>query len=142
MFLTTALLCTTGTNLDADIADFTNWYVIQDPPDENFTYSVSSSQASLFAGAGAIPVGTDIGFATINGNTAASSSAGYIFDPNADFLLAIDYDLSFASASGALGLGFGVGEDVEGMNSAGIALITNNGAPVLNFGGAAQRQRH
>lgn len=138
LFVATAVLFATGATLDADITEFTNWYLVQDPPDSNFTSSVTSNQASLFAGAGAVPVGTDIGYVTINGNTAGSSTAGYVFDPVADFLLAIDYDLSFVSASGALGLGFGVGEDVDGMNSAGVAFVTNNGAPFLTFGGGAR----
>jgi hypothetical protein len=122
----------------ADITDFTAWSLVQDPPDSNFTASITPTQAALQAGAGAVPPGTDIGLATINGNTPAESTAGFVFDPGASFTVAIDYDLSFVSASGALGLGFGVGEDVEGMNSAGIAFVTLNGSPFLTFAGAAR----
>lgn len=134
----TAISWATCEYVAADLTDFTNWYVVQDPADPNFTSAATPTDASLFAGAGAIDVGTDIGFATINESTAANSTAGYVFVPSADFELSIEYNLSFLSASGALGLGFGIGEEVTGENSAGVAFITNNGAPFLNFFGAAR----
>ncbi len=138
ILIITAVIGLTGGPAAADITDFTAWYLVQDPPDSNFTATVTPTQATLLAGAGAVPVGTDIGLTTIDGDTPADSTAGFVFDPGASFTVAIDYDLSFVSASGALGLGFGVGEDVDGMNSAGIAFVTLNGAPFLTFAGAAR----
>jgi len=122
----------------ADIVDFSRWHVVQDPADPNFTASASSSEAMLFAGSGAVAAGTDIGYATIDGDRPASSAAGFYFDPAADLTIALDYDLEFDSASGGLGLGFGVGEDAPGANSAGIAMLTLDGSPFLNFVGAAR----
>jgi hypothetical protein len=39
---------------------------------------------------------------------------------------------------GILGLGFGIGEDGAGANSAGALMVTNGGLPFLSFGGAAR----
>ena len=118
---------------EADLTDFTNWSLVQDPPDPGFTASVTPTQASLFAGATGVAPGTDIGYNTVNQN-----GFGYVFNPASDFTIAIDYNLSFVSANGALGLGFGIGEDAAGANSAGVAFITNDGLPFLNFAGAAR----
>jgi hypothetical protein len=122
----------------ADITDFTSWHLVEDPADANLSASVATSTASLTAGPGSVDVGNDIGYATIDGNTASTSSKGFVFDIDNDFELAMTYDLTFGSASGALGLGFGIGEEISGENSAGIAMITNNGSPFFNFAGAAR----
>ena len=123
----------------ADIGDFTNWTQVQDPPNANFTGSTTMIDASLFAGDGAVPNATDIGYQSVNGVTPATSTAGYMFDYTQSFSLAIDYDLSFTNnPSGVLSLGFGIGEDGLGMNSAGIVMATQNGSPLGPFAGAAR----
>ena len=63
---------------------------------------------------------------------------GKAFDPAADFSIAIDYDLNLPlTAFGGLAIGFGIGEDIDGMNSAG-AVITSNGPLTIAAGGAAR----
>ena len=123
----------------AEVVDFTTWTEVVDPFDPNFSASATSSSASLFAGNGLIAVGTDIGFQSVNGATPGSSSSGSFFHASNDFTIAIDYDLSFGvGTQGSLGLGFGIGEDSDGMNSAGVGLATVAGAPFLTFAGAAR----
>jgi hypothetical protein len=129
----------TVTACQADILDFNSWTLVQDPPHANFTSTVdSSSQITLRATGGPIPPATDIGYQSVNGNTPAASTAGHAFDPSADFSVAVDFSLSFASAVGGLGIGFGIGEDKNGENSAGVALLTVNGSPSLFFGAVAR----
>jgi len=131
-----ALLLTAGAH--AAITDFTNWTLVQDPPNANFSAAATMSDAMLFAD-GPVPLATDIGFQSVNGPTAATSTAGYAFDPASSFSIAVDYDLSFnGPAAGFLSLGFGVGVDGAGMNSAGAGMTTSNGAPLLTFGAAAR----
>ncbi len=123
----------------ADITDFNNWTLVEDPPHANFTSSVdSSSQITLSATAGPIPNATDIGYQSVNGITPATSTTGYAFDPSADFSVAVDFSLSFDSPSGGLAVGFGIGEDKNGENSAGVALLTTNGLPSVFFGAVAR----
>ena len=122
----------------AAVSDLSGWTLVEDPPHAFFSASATASEATLSATGGPIPIGTDIGYQSIDGNTTTTSSAGYAFSPLADFAVAIDFDLSFTSASGALGLGFGIGEDGNGENSAGAALVALNGGPFLNFFGAAR----
>ena len=123
----------------AAIVDFTTWTPVADPADPNFTSSATVSSASIQVANGSIPVGTDIGFQSVDGVTLGSSTSGSYFDPSNNFTIAIDYNLDFgAGAQGFLGLGFGIGEDGDGMNSAGVGMATFNGAPFLSFGGAAR----
>ena len=122
----------------AGIVDFTEWTRVQDPPDGNFVGSVdSASQVTLSATGGPVPSATDIGYQSVNGQTAASSTAGYAFDPAADFSVAVDFSLD-VSGTGGLGIGFGIGEDRDGANSAGVAMLTMDGEPQLFFGGVAR----
>ncbi|MEM6469175.1 MAG: hypothetical protein AAF802_06365 [Planctomycetota bacterium] len=123
---------------NAAIVDFTRWSVIEDPVDPNFTATSNATTATLSAIGGPISSGVDIGFASVNGDGVSDSTFGNYFDPLSDFEIAVDYDLRFNGAVGVLGLGFGIGEDVFGRNSAGIAFVTQNGAPVLTYGGAAR----
>jgi len=133
---TTAALC--AAVCQAGIVDFNSWTLVQDPPHANFTSTVdSASQITLRATGGPIPAATDIGYQSVNGSTPAASTAGNAFDPAADFAVAVDYSLSFASPVGGLGIGFGIGEDIDGANSAGVALLTSSGSPIA-FGGAAR----
>ena len=123
---------------NAAITDFRTWRRVEDPPHPSFDASQQATSATLSAGATAIPGGTDIGFQSVNGGTVAASNAGSYFDPSHDFTIAVDYAMTFTSANGFLGLGFGIGEDIDGMNSAGVAMLTSNGSPFLSFGGAAR----
>ena len=123
----------------AAITDFETWTPVEDPDHAGLSASVDPSSATLSAGNLAVPAGTDIGFQSVNGSTPASSSQGYYFSPLADFSLAIDYSWTFSNnPSGFLGLGFGIGEDSDGMNSAGVAMATSSGTPFLTFGGAGR----
>ena len=126
-----------GSMANAAITDLSTWTLVEDPPNANFSAAQSATNATLSAG-GPIPAGVDIGFQSVTGDTVANSTGGYFFDPTDDFSIAIDYDWTFNSASGFLGLGFGIGEDSDGMNSAGVAMLTSNGSPFLSFAGAAR----
>ena len=128
-----------GQSAHGAITDFTEWTVVENPPDANFSASNTAAQATLSAGNGVIAAGRDIGYQSVNGATPASSTTGYAFNPAADFTVAIDFALTFAnSPTGGLAIGFGIGEDGDGMNSVGAGLATVNGTPALLFGGAAR----
>lgn len=106
----------------AQISDLTHWTLLEDPPNALMNASVTPGTATLTAGNGVISSGTDIGYASVNGPDVANSTAGFYFDPGSDFLVAIDFDLTFADTPtpvGGLAVGFGVGEDVAGSDSAG-----------------------
>ncbi|WP_145384615.1 hypothetical protein [Stieleria neptunia] len=123
----------------ADVTDFGTWSLVEDPAHPAFSATVHGGSATLSAGNLGIPAGTDIGFQSVNGSTPQTSTGGFYFRPDADFSLAIDYAWTFSNnPSGSLGLGFGIGEDGDGMNAAGVAMGTNDGAPFLSFGGAAR----
>jgi len=110
----------------AQVTDLSKWTLVQDPPNaflEAETFFDGSSWATtLSAGDGTIPSGTDIGLKSVNGDGAADSSAGFVFSPDADFQVAIDYSLSFTGQGLNMGFGFGVGERADGANSAGAAV--------------------
>jgi hypothetical protein len=117
-----------------DFFDFNDWTLVADPPHPNFSAQITSSTAVLTAGNGAVPIGVDIGLKSITGNTPATSTAGYAFSPNSDFTVAIDYAIAFnGTPTGVLGIGFGIGEDANGANSAGIAMLTSGGSPFFNY---------
>jgi hypothetical protein len=121
--------------------DLSSWTLVQDPPHASFTASATTTAATLRAIGGPVPGATDIGFMSVNGQTPATSTAGYAFDPSASLALAIDFGLSFSSTpTGMLAIGFGIGEDGDGRNSAGVVLLTSNGAPLFpaSFGAAAR----
>lgn len=122
----------------ADITDFNEWTLVEDPPHANFSSSVdSASQVTLSANGGSIPHGTDIGYNTINGSSPGTSSQGYFFDPANDFSIAVDYNMGFSNTPlGTLAFGFGIGESTSGSNSAGVALVTNSGLPITFVGGS------
>jgi len=52
--------------------------------------------------------------------------------------VAVDFTLSLDSAVGGLGIGFGIGEDRDGANSAGVALLTTNGFALAPFTAVAR----
>jgi len=115
------------------------WLLLEDPPHAGFTANTGANVVSLVAGNQAIPNATDIGFSSIDSGSAYLPS-GPFFDPNNRFSLAIDYDVSFASASyDGLAIGFGIGEDTDGMNSAGVSLLFNSSSFFNGAIGAASR---
>ncbi|MBI1337483.1 MAG: hypothetical protein GC164_11030 [Phycisphaera sp.] len=122
----------------AAITDLSTWTEVQDPPAAGFTSTLSPSSATLNAGNTPVASGTDIGYQTVNGQTPATSTSGYSFDPSSDLSVAIDFGFTATGATGVLGLGFGIGEDRDGMNSAGVAVVFLNGSPYGSFGGAAR----
>ena len=121
----------------ATITDFNNWTLVEDPPNANMSASVDSATQVTLNATGLVPNATDIGYQSVNGNTPATSTAGDAFDPTASFSIAVDYDWSLVNAMGGTGIGFGIGEDGAGENSAGIALVGTNGA-VFGTGAAAR----
>ncbi|MCC5841247.1 MAG: hypothetical protein JJT96_14110 [Opitutales bacterium] len=133
----------------SEINRLDRWFLVEDPPNANFSASRTGSGAgttvTLTATNAAIPSGTDIGYQSFNGNTAEESSAGYTFDPGSDFTVAIDYSITYGGTNPLnLGIGFGIGEDGNGANSAGVALartevnVFGNLLPAIGIGGAAR----
>jgi hypothetical protein len=108
----------------AGLADFNAWTLVQDPADPDLTLAVApDGTAATITLAGPVAASTDIGLASVDGVDVAASTHGFAFDPTTDFTLAIDYAVTFGlNASGTLGLGFGVGEDIDGTDSAGVAV--------------------
>lgn len=127
------------------ISHLDRWFGVEDPPNANLdasrTGSGSATTVTLTAANAAIPSGTDIGFQSFNGNTAADSTAGYAFDPGSDFTVAIDYSITYGGSNPLnLGIGFGIGEDGNGENSAGVALGRGlvSGFPAIGIVGTAR----
>ncbi len=120
----------------ANIIDFNTWTEVQDPPHAGMTSNVDSASQVTLTASGAIPAGTDIGYQSVNGTDVSSSSSGHYFSTGADFQVAIDFDLMAANSVGLGGIGFGIGEDSAGTNSAGVALAILNGSPTLYSGAA------
>ncbi|QDT69770.1 hypothetical protein MalM25_27110 [Planctomycetes bacterium MalM25] len=119
------------------IEDLTTWTLTEDPPHPNLSSpSLIASEARLRAVLD-VPTGTDIGYASVDGADVAASTSGFYFDPAADFEVAVDFWVRSRSVTGGAGIGFGVGEDAGGADSAGVGLALLNGAPVL-FSGAAR----
>ena len=79
---------------------------------------------------GPIASTTDIGYQSVNAADVASSTCGWAFDPGSDFSVAVDFDLTFGDPDGGFSIGFGIGEDSAGTDSAGVALLTNDGSPL------------
>lgn len=117
------------------ITDFENWTKVEDPPHAGMTGTRSSTQVTLTA-IGPVPAGTDIGYQSVNGNAVAGSSSGNYFSAGQDFHIAVDFAVNAAGSSGFAAIGFGIGEDIDGMNSAGPLLGISNGNALGFFGGA------
>lgn len=140
-FLVLFLIVSTGLHCRADVTNFGTWTPVEDPADPGFAGNVAIDglSATLSAFDRPIPAGTDIGYQSVNGSRPGDSSQGFYFRPDADFSLAIDYSWNFSNnASGFLGLGFGIGEDGDGENSAGVAVSTLDGSPQGPFAGFAR----
>jgi len=134
-FLTGAIVLASASAF-AQISNFSQWTLVEDPAHPQMSASQGTVSVTLTAGpGGAIPSGTDIGFTSVNGNSYASSNFGYGFDPNEDFWIMVDFDMGFLGSNfGGLIAGFGVGEDVDGMDSVGVTLVTYGGfAPPGGF---------
>lgn len=116
----------------AAITDFTSWRKVTDPSTPYMTSSVdSASQITVSVADHAIGGYTDLGYQSVDGNTAASSTnPENAFSPAASFHLAIDYNVSLVNALGGLAIGFGIGEDINGANSGGVVFFMPNGTPV------------
>ena len=133
----TALAAMASTGLAATPGDFTTWTQVQDPANALMTGSTIATQAMLQAGNGAVPAGTDIGYQTVNGTGVADATQGFYFAKLQSVSLAVDFAVSGSNQQGTLGIGFGIGEDSGGMNSAGVAMLIQNGSP-LAYGAAAR----
>lgn len=129
----TAVLIALSASLSpaASIGDLADWTMIEDPAHPGMSASVDIFGVGVLTGDGAVPSGTDIGYASVNGSDVASSTAGFYFDPSTSFSLAITFDFSAMSSIGAGGIGFGIGEDIDGTDSAGVGLAFINGVPAL-----------
>lgn len=100
------------------------------------TGSVDNSTQVTLTATGLVPAGTDIGYQSVNGNDVASSSFGSYFSASQNFHIAIDYSLTSLQSAGFGAIGFGIGEDRAGTNSAGVLLAINNGVALAFSGGA------
>ncbi|MCG6936776.1 MAG: VPLPA-CTERM sorting domain-containing protein [Gammaproteobacteria bacterium] len=119
----------------SSIDDFNSWTQVQDPPHTGMTGSIDNLTQATLTAIGPVPAGTDIGYQSVNGNNVASSSYGSYFSASQDFHIAVDFALTSLSPTGFAAIGFGVGEDSAGTNSAGALLaILNGGAPVFSGG--------
>jgi hypothetical protein len=109
------------------------WSLVKDPPNINMQavapYLVPTGQGASLLATGSVPSGTDIGFASLGGSPAAVTK-GFYFDPLQSFSVAIDYQFSATSSIGAGGIGFGIGEDLDGTDSAGVGMGFVNGSPL------------
>lgn len=120
----------------ASITNLNTWTAVEDPPHPGLSSSLDSSTQATLSADGAIPAGTDIGYQSVDGGTVASSTAGYYFSVLEDFSVAVDFDVTAANSVGLGAIGFGIGEDGAGANSAGAALALLNGSPFVFSGGA------
>ena len=132
-----ALLVTSTSAPAAMIEDFNTWTEVEDPAHPGMSSNVDSASQITLTASGAIPAGTDIGYQSVNGNTVATSTAGYYFSAGQDFHVAVDFNVSPLGSVGLAGIGFGIGEDGAGMNSAGVGLGIFNGSAAA-FTGAAR----
>ncbi|WP_146443992.1 hypothetical protein [Botrimarina colliarenosi] len=107
------------------------WTLVEDPPHDGLGAVAIAGSTAMLGADGAVPSAADIGYASVNGQDAMSSTGGFYFDPNFDFSVAIDFVFSANSSLGAGGIGFGIGEDINGSNSAGVGLGFVNGSPLL-----------
>ena len=124
LFSLAVLSLSSMTLVAQDMSNFTSWTQTQDPAHPLFTAAKTATDATLSAASGSIPAGTDIGFTSVNRNSVAQSSSGFYFSAGSSFNLAIDYDLTVMASAVPTGLfiGFGIGEDGTGVDSAGITL--------------------
>ncbi|MEO0587240.1 MAG: PEP-CTERM sorting domain-containing protein [Planctomycetota bacterium] len=136
-----ALLLATPTS--AQTTDFTAWTLLEGPPDPDLSGVVApDGTTATLSATGSINAMTDIGFASINGQDVASSNRGFYFDPNESFAIAVDYEIEIISTpttSTVFRIGFGIGEDINGTDGAGVAVGVSATFPTpsLFFTGSA-----
>ena len=142
--LTATLWCTlVAPAAMGQIEDLTGWDFYRDPSDPGVNAAMTSSVAPNLAELNFIndvdiPAAYDIGFSSVNANTAAAATSGYYFDASSDFTIAIEFELTLTNPNGFVGLGLGIGEDRAGDNSAGIAFgVGTAGISIGSFGAAA-----
>lgn len=111
----------------ADIEDLTTWSLVEDPADANASGVIDSPNQATLAMVDSVATGVDIGYQSVNGETVADSTDGYYFSPDASFALAVDYTFTPAPFNSVAAIGFGIGEDRQGRDSAGVALLTRSG---------------
>lgn len=122
----------------ASIGNLNGWTQVQDPADPGMTGSVNGAgDVATLTATGTVPGGTDIGYQSVNGNAVAGSSSGYYFSSSEDFYIAVDFSVVATGSIGFGAIGFGIGEDGDGMNSAGPALAIFSGIPI-GFAAAAR----
>lgn len=117
-----------------EISDLREWSLVQDPivdgPAGVLAGSVAMDGTTVtLTATGEIPDFADIGYQSVDGQDVASSTTGFSFSPNEDFQVAIDFMLDFNQSVGGGAIGFGIGEDADGTDSAGAVLTFNDGAP-------------
>jgi hypothetical protein len=126
------------------ISNFTSWTLTQDPLNALFGGASTEFTATLTGGNGTIPAGTDVGFASVNNTTVLNSTSGNYFSAASSISLAIDYNLNVTLPAGVLTsgifIGFGIGEDTTGIDSAGVTLGVANfvPSPLLLLGATAR----
>lgn len=129
------------------IDDLSTWDFYRDPnpgPSPNpltdaMTGSATPTLAQLnFINDVDIPQAYDIGYSSVNANTAADATAGYSFSASQDFTVAMMYSITLTNPNGLVALGLGIGEDRAGNNSAGIGLALGTlGGTLPTYAGAA-----
>jgi hypothetical protein len=116
------------------------WTKVEDPPTASMSANVEdATTVRLTATPDAptpIPAGTDIGYQSVNGSRVESSTQGTYFSAASDFHVAVDYDFTAIDALGLAGIGFGIGEDRDGANSAGVGLGIFDGSTTIYAGAA------
>ncbi len=131
-------LCTIGTQEAlSNIEDFNTWTLVEDPPHPGLQANIDTPTQILLSANGAIPAATDIGYQSVDGIDVANSTTGFYFSASENFEVAVDFAVSTEASLGLAGIGFGIGEDGNGANSAGMGLAIANGSP-LAFSGAAR----
>ncbi|MCB1761431.1 MAG: hypothetical protein KDI68_16800 [Gammaproteobacteria bacterium] len=130
------LLATSAPVSAASIEDFATWTQVEDPPHAGMSATRLGPGGVLLNASGAIPAGTDIGYQSIGAADVSSSTTGNYFSVDDDFHIAVDYSLTASGVSGFTAIGFGIGEDGAGRNSAGALLAISNGVPIGVSGAA------
>ena len=123
------------------ISDFNNWTKVRDPIHPGMGAQLDNATQARLSATGAIPAGTDVGYQSVSSIDVETSKVtlprkGYYFSASESFLIAIDFDVTTMDSVGLAAIGMGVGEDGDGMNSAGPALAITNGVPTAFSGGA------
>lgn len=145
-FLATFLACALTASAQASLSDLATWDFYRDAASATpvqtaaMTSSAAPNLAQLnFIDDVDIPTAYDIGYSSIDTNTVSNATAGYAFSASQDFTIAMHFSLTLNNPGGFVGLGLGIGEDREGVNSAGIGFGagTFTGITTTSFAGAA-----